>query len=415
MDLFRNVRQTFPLWMGLLLVFFPACAFATPDGQLANPYFEKAYVSFFSQKEPAAANNGQRRYLLGPGDTLVVTIPDLPNPIQVPDFNHPAMVSQSTFEDPTQPPAGTPLPGGAPSPVNTRFQQVTMVQSDGTVFLYPFGTFHLEGLTTDDARRLITQMTHYYLKDPQVYIQLKAMRPFSVYVTGRVTRPGAYTTNSFTVAGAAAAVIPDSEEIRTDTAGGNTPMHLSTMLSKVGGVLYDADVSHIKIVNPESGDDQTVNLLAMFDRPDETFDDPVLYPNDHVEVPQLPGQTNWSNDELAASTLSPARFVVRVIGYGSKSAGTVTEMTINPRNRDLWTALSQASIDSRANFRKIIILRKTAQGTIEQIHANSWKENITLAPNDLIVIPDIRPIYKMQEFLSTITQVFFGVQTINNL
>jgi len=389
--------------LGCLMMGLSIKAFADGENQFTNGYFEKTYQGFI-QYQKGASPDQPRHYMLGPGDTVVVTIPKLSDPAQVPALTHAEETSTSDNEEQTGTAAGNAML--LFSPISTKFQQAATLQSDGSVYLSPFGAFRLEGLTLEEARTLLTKMTSYYIKDPQVYVQLKTMRPVSVYVTGRVYRPGSYT---------AADSAPNGDKASSGVSGNpNAPMRLSALLGKVGGVLYDADVSHVRIFNPQTGDEQTVDLLGMLDPGGHSFADPVLYPDDHVDIPQVPNQMNWSNDELAASTLSQQRFTVRVLGYASKGGGA-TELSINPRNRDLWSALSQANVDPKANLHHIVVLRKTPQGGIQQLHADSMKDNIALQPNDLIVLPSVRPMYKMQDVLSIITQVFFGVAAVGTL
>ena len=93
----------------------------------------------------------QDSYILGPGDALVIELLDIPE-------------YSGTFT----------------------------ISPDGTLYLPRLRALHVEGLTLEDLRSLLTDKFGEYVVDPQVFVSPAAYRPIRIYVGGEVQRPGYY-------------------------------------------------------------------------------------------------------------------------------------------------------------------------------------------------------------------------------
>ena len=83
---------------------------------------------------------------------------------------------------------GTPIPN-AVTGTNTPNLNTYLVDNDGDVYLPLVGKLHLQGLTTTEARNLVTQKVAFFLKDPIVTVRFAN---FKITVLGEVTKPAIY-------------------------------------------------------------------------------------------------------------------------------------------------------------------------------------------------------------------------------
>ena len=92
------------------------------------------------------------RYLLGPGDELLIKI--------------------YKFED---------------------FNSNVKILPDGTVNLPRINSLYLNNLSIDEANKVITKSYKQILKNPIIYINLIRSRPIKININGEVQRPGIYS------------------------------------------------------------------------------------------------------------------------------------------------------------------------------------------------------------------------------
>ena len=93
----------------------------------------------------------QESYILGPGDSVVVELLDVPE-----------------------------------------YSGVFSIGPDGTLYLPRLRSIAVEGLTIEELRHFLTQRFSAYVHNPQVYVSPAIYRPIRVYISGEVARPGFY-------------------------------------------------------------------------------------------------------------------------------------------------------------------------------------------------------------------------------
>ena len=93
----------------------------------------------------------QSSYLLGPGDSVLIELLDIPE-----------------------------------------YSGVFTIGPDGSLYLPRLRSLLAEGLTVQELRSLLTKQFSTYVLDPQVYVSPAAYRPIRVYIGGEVQRPGYY-------------------------------------------------------------------------------------------------------------------------------------------------------------------------------------------------------------------------------
>ncbi len=336
----------------------------------ANPAFEQAKPSadaskeaehkFISIGEPSiekaatqqlnahiVANFTGRKYRLGPNDVLTVSVYDSP------EFS----------------------------------QENLLVQPDGNITLAPFGSIDVAGQTIDEVQKDVSERLKFYLNDPRVTIKLERTKPFQVYVTGGVLRPGAYE------------MVTDVSRIQMVTNTGNTPgilmerklPLLSNVLVAAGGLRYDADLEHVKVRNRFDGSAFEINLLDLIQN-GNTEQDLFLVAGDSVEVPAL--ATPYAVDEKKYKTMLGASFFqkeipVKVYGYVNKPG---IYMLDGAQSANLNSAIGQAGgyLATEASYAptKVYVSRVDGNGHLTTATVDPRHDDMTLRPNDIVYVPN---------------------------
>ena len=103
----------------------------------------------------------------------------------------------------------------------------TTVRPDGKITLPLINEVQAAGLTPEQLRDALQQAATKYLEDPNVSVVVKAINSRKVFITGSVSKPGAYSLS-----------------------GSTTVVQLIAM---AGGVLEFADSKNITIIRNENG------------------------------------------------------------------------------------------------------------------------------------------------------------------
>ena len=97
----------------------------------------------------------QDAYILGPGDSVLVELLDVPE-----------------------------------------YSGVFTIGPDGTLYLPRLRSLYVNGLTIEELRDSLTEQFSAYLREPQLFVSPAAYRPIRVYIGGEVARPGYYFLSS---------------------------------------------------------------------------------------------------------------------------------------------------------------------------------------------------------------------------
>jgi polysaccharide biosynthesis/export protein len=140
------------------------------------------------------------------------------------------------------------------------FNQEATIEPDGFINLQVTGELKVEGLTVEEATRLIIQKSSDMLKEPVVTIALKDFAKPVFYVGGNITKPGRYDLRgTMTVTDAVA------------SAGGMVPGSL------------DTDVILFRRVSSEMVEVKRIDLKRAI-YTDALSEDVVLQPNDSIYI-----------------------------------------------------------------------------------------------------------------------------------
>lgn len=166
----------------------------------------------------------QEQYKIGAGDVLSIVVwdhPELSNAATVAAGGTVGTGADASTSATTAPPAGF------------------IVDSDGVIQFPYAGELKVEGLTQDQARKVLTTKLSKYIRDPRVTLRIQSYRSKRVYVDGEVRSPGLQAINDI-------------------------PMTLVEAINRAGGVLPTGDQSQI-VVN-RNGTNYHINLPQLVQR-----------------------------------------------------------------------------------------------------------------------------------------------------
>jgi len=235
-----------------------------------------------------SSNSQLRRYRLGPGDTIAVSVQNYP------EFN---------------------------------FQ--TVINPEGKVVAPILGTVLLEGLTLEEAQATIRLSLDEFVIDPIMSVSIVQQRPVQVTITGEVNRPGIHPINSATprisealLAAGGTTAIADLRTIKVRRTLTNglvveqsvdmlTPLQNGIAMSKLR--LQDGDTVIVpkREVGTDKGYDRA--LVARSTMAQQQIKIRVLnYPKGEVKNVQLPNGSTFV-DALAEISPNPDKTKLRKI------------------------------------------------------------------------------------------------------
>lgn len=322
------------------------------------------------------ANYTGRKYILGPNDIISIDVYDAP------EFSH----------------------------------ENILIQPDGNITVAPFGSLPLAGKTMEEVQQDLGEKLKFYLNDPKVTVKLEHSKPFTVYVSGAVLKPGSYEMVT--------------DVFRNQLVADNTPEVLlerkapllSNVLVAAGGISYDADLEHVTITNKIDGSQYQVSLLELIQNGNSDHD-LFLVAGDTVHVPRL--QSAYAVDEekyraILGSTIFQKNIPVKVYGYVNKPGLVALE---SAQSANLNSAIAAAGgflneNNGSASYAPdtVLVSRVDNNGHITTTRVNPRKEDMSLRPNDIVYVPDKgRPqVGKAFDFMTRIITPLAGIATAGN-
>lgn len=262
-------------------------------------------------------------------------------------------------------------------------QDAVKVQPDGKINISGMESIYVNGMTFEDLRNRLNEKYSYYVKNPNVLVQLKRCRPFIIQVSGAVSIPGSYEINTDTETSSS---IYDSSSTYVER---RTPI-LSNVLTAAGGINYDADIEHIQISNRFENTEYEINLLDLVEK-GKSPQDIYLMAGDSVHVPSLPSPLAINSEKyrkFASSTFANRVVPVRVLGYVNTPGLIKLDASLSP---NLNTAIAEAGgyrNDSSYPPKLVYISRTGSNGKLVTTTVNPMKNDIALLPNDIVYVPD---------------------------
>ncbi|MHB1516200.1 MAG: polysaccharide biosynthesis/export family protein [Acidiferrobacteraceae bacterium] len=141
-----------------------------------------------------------------------------------------------------------------------KLKQEVLVAPDGTISFPLVGTVHVGGETVGEIRRDLTRRLGQYIAAPTVNVSLRKVVNNTVYVVGRVNKPGEFVAPGY--------------------------VDVLQALSMAGGLTPFADENDIKVLRRENGKDLVFRFhYSQVEDGEHLKQNIVLKPGDVVVVP----------------------------------------------------------------------------------------------------------------------------------
>ncbi|MEH2287705.1 MAG: polysaccharide biosynthesis/export family protein [Nostoc sp.] len=270
------------------------------------------------------------------------------------------------------------------------FQAV--ISPEGNIIVPQVGTVSLKGLTLEEAQEKIRLGLSRFFPDPIVVVSLAGTRPVQVTISGEIFRPGIYPINS------------------------STPRVADALLIS-GGSTLNADLRQVQVrrkLIDGSVISQNIDLYAALQN-GGSIPNLRLQDGDAILVPrrEVGNDDGYDRNLVARSSLATPQIRVRVLNY---AAGGLSIQAL-PNGSTFVDALGGVNLDT-ANLRDIALVRfdlERGRAVTQKLDAKKAlggdaSQNVALQDNDVIVVGR-NLIGKITNFLTTITQPFFNVQS----
>jgi len=384
-----------------------ACLICTIPGLLAPVAAAPPHKA--PDKSPNAAISPRQQrsrviydsYILGPGDTLLIELLDLPE-----------------------------LSG------------TVAIGPDGTLYLPRLRALFVEGLTVEELRYFLTQQFRTYVKNPQLYIRPIGYRPIRVYVGGEVRRPGYYTLSGVQGTSQDAETADNDSDVVSDSTlstgqaatrrfrarqglvGGSSSQTLFPTvfdaIRQAEGVTPYSDLAQVQVtrrqpVSAGGGRLRTeLNFLSLITQGDES-QNIRLFDGDVVSVGKSPVVLREQLLKAGQTNLSPQFIQVYVSGRVQTPGGVTL-----PQGSSLNQALNLAG-GPKLLRGKVEFIRFTREGEIDR-RVFSYNPNAAsdTAGNPILVSGDIIRIRESAlsgsiTVLNELTGPFVGIYSVYSL
>ena len=248
---------------------------------------------------------------------------------------------------------------------------------DGSLNLPLVGKIRVASLTVEQATQAISSAYAPYLRTPLVTINLLALRPIQVGVSGEINAPGAY-------------------ELAFENSGGSgSAAQWPTLIDAIqlaGGITDKADIQQIEIRRPQLSGSPQVIRLNLWDllATGSIESDITLRYGDAINIPTATALSPGELTQLSAANFSPDVIQVTVVGEVPQPGRL--EITPNaPLNQAI---LAAGGFDPRrANTDEVELVRLNPDGTVTQRaipvsfdQGINDETNPSLQDNDVILV-----------------------------
>jgi len=282
--------------------------------------------------------------------------------------------------------------------------------ADGSVTLPWVGRVSLQGLSLEEASKVLGEKFSRFIRNPVITVTTIAPRPLKIGVTGEVNRPGSYIISVISNESALAGLTQRTLQGE----GGNQWPTVSRAIQSAGGITERANIRRIQVRRPQrqSNQDETINIdLWDFLQTGNLKQDILLRDGDSVIIPTATEQDAAELTQIAVSNFSPETMRVSVVGEVS-APGTLQIRPNSTLNQALLTAGGFRA--GRANSR-VELIRLNPNGTISRREIKvdlaqnlSDKTNPPLRNNDIVVVRR-NSLTAVTETLGTILAPFAGL------
>jgi polysaccharide biosynthesis/export protein len=247
------------------------------------------------------------------------------------------------------------------------------VLPDGSIIMPMIGHVPTAGKTTEQLVQDITTRLRKMLVNPVVTINLIALRPVVVNVSGEVQRPGTIQLRESSSNAA------NNTEQKTE----QRPTLANAILA-AGGITANADIRQVTLKRGGSDAPITINLWDAI-QSDAAPPNLILQDGDSIYIPTLQAGTVIDRRLLARSQFAPATVRVRVVGEVTAPG----EVQVPP-NSSISSAVAIAGGPTEdANLRHVGFVRMNETGQIEQqeLDLRNLSDTNQIQEGDVVIVP----------------------------
>jgi polysaccharide biosynthesis/export protein len=248
------------------------------------------------------------------------------------------------------------------------------VLPDGTILMPMIGNVPTAGRTTAQLAQEITTRLRTLLVNPVVNVNLVALRPVVVNVSGEVQRPG---TVQLREASSNLATNNQQQPEQRPT--------LANALLAAGGITANADIRQVTLKRSGWSEPMTINLWDAIQSADAAPPNLILQDGDTIYIPTLQAGETVDRRLLARSQFAPATVRVRVVGEVTAPG----EVQVPP-NSSISSAVAIAGGPTDdANLRRVGFVRMNEAGQIEQqeIDLRNLSDTNQIQEGDVVIVP----------------------------
>lgn len=292
-------------------------------------------------------------YRVGPGDALSIVV-----------FNHPELSN----------PLG--ITTGAE-------QSARVIREDGTLF-FPFvGVMQVNGMTTEQIRKILAAELAAYIFAPEVDVQVVSYRSRKVYVTGEVNTP---------------AIMPITDR----------PLTLLDAIETAGGFTDNADKT--TVVLTRGGEQQTIDLAALYRRGEGNL---ILRHGDVVHVPDIKSKKVFVMGEVREQTAVPIEAGRLSLADALAAAGGLALNTAD--TGEVYVVRAVLGRDEKGN--QTLTVPRVYQLDTRSVPALLLAERFELEPRDVVFVAAPGLVHwnrALAQIFPTVATLFAGERVFNN-
>ncbi len=367
-----------PLLLCMAVILGTGSNIITLRAQSQSLYEKPTHSALVNQQKNREFN--QDSYILGPGDVLEIELFDLPG-----------------------------LTG------------LYAIGPDGTIYMPRLRAVHVEGLTIEEVRSLLTQEFSTYVRNPQVYIRPHQYRPIRVYVGGEVVRPGYYTISGVQDLFKEIDIEEKDDNVNFSNPGnGNLFPTLFDAIRSAQGVTPYSNLSEVKVVrkigrSAGGGKKQTIlNFLSVITEGNQS-QNIRLYDGDTVDIAK---SDVIMKDRLTKATQSnlSSQFIQIYVTGSVNNPGQITAPQGSSLNQAIILAGGTLPMHGRVEF-----ISFDTNGSIdrrifsyEPESPSNNQKNPILKSGDIIRVQDSM-LGTGTKILNEVTSPFVGIYSVYSL
>ena len=200
------------------------------------------------------------------------------------------------------------------------FNVEVVINASGTIILPRLNRIYVSGLSIDELQQILEEEYKFYIKEPDINIQVIRYRPVKIFITGEVANPGLH-------------ILPGSSfQVQQDGGVSNGSLNsyfpsLIDAIKKSEGITLNADLSQIEVIrkNQLSGGGgrikTNIDLHSFFEQNTDEQNIRIL-DGDAINIPRSINPSIISIKKAIQTNLNP-KFINVIVSGRVENPGTI--------------------------------------------------------------------------------------------